>query len=94
MYTTSISSQLDLWESALEALPWRGKSPRELTRVGLGLILKPGGVKSVSDFVDPEQLELGLPTPRAPWRYQGAPLLKEVDDGDDGGRQEDARREN
>ena len=59
----------------LRRIPWGGRSPRALTRVALGLTLKAQAVKSVSDFVDPEQFDLWLPMKKAPWNYQGAPLL-------------------
>ncbi len=51
-----VSSQLEL--ELYPGEPWGGRSPRGLTRAALGLIFKPQGVKSVSDFVDPAQLEL------------------------------------
>ena len=73
-----ISSQLDLWQAELDALPWHGRSPRELTRVALGLFSRREPQKSMRDFVDTEQLELWPPAKTAPWRYQGAPLLQEV----------------
>ena len=39
--------------------PWQGRSPRGLTRVHLGVILKPEAEKSVSDLVlDPCQYDL------------------------------------
>jgi len=72
------SAQLDLWQGELDALPWQGRSPRVLTRGHLGLIFKARAVKSVSEFVDPLQLELRLTTKKAPWVYRGAPLLQEV----------------
>ena len=78
---TSRTAQLDLWQQELDALPWGGQSPRALTRVGSGLILKPEAQKSMSDLdLDPSQLELWPANNNAPWRYQGAPLLKEVYD--------------
>ncbi len=56
--------------------PWEGRSPRGLTRVGLGLILKAQAVKSASDFRDPLQLDL-FPRRRQRTSYQSrtAPLL-------------------
>ncbi len=59
-------------------IPWGGRSPRALTRVHLGLIFKPQGGKSVSDSVDPAQYDLWLTVKKAPWKYQGAPLLQEL----------------
>jgi len=38
--------------------PWDGQVPRALTRVHLGLILQPGGVKDERFFLDPDQLSL------------------------------------
>ncbi len=73
--------QLDLWDGTevmgydVRSLPWSGRSPRGLTRVALGLILKPRGEKSVSDFVDPDQCVLRLTGRRVPREYRGAPLL-------------------
>jgi len=37
--------------------PWRGLSPRVLTRGHLGLIFKTRGVKDACDFLDPDQLD-------------------------------------
>ncbi len=55
--------------------PWDGRSPRGLTRVGLGVILKPGGVESVSDVLDPLQV-LMFPRRRQRRRQsRTAPLL-------------------
>ncbi len=39
-------------------IPWNGTSPRALTRVHLGLIFQARAAKSVSDFVNPDQLDL------------------------------------
>jgi len=44
----------------------------------LGFILKPEAQKHERFFVEPDQLVLALAAPKAPWIYQGAPLLKEV----------------
>jgi len=46
--------ELDLFPSE----PWSGKNPRALTRVGLGLIFKPQGVRARVIFFDSDQLEL------------------------------------
>ncbi len=76
MYHLPISDQLWLWEEE----PFEGMSPRVLT-AGYALgILKAQAAKSTSDFVDPEQYDLWLTMEKAPWSYQGAPLLKEVSD--------------
>jgi len=57
------------------SLPWGGRSPRALTRGHRRITLKAQAEKSVSDFVDPDQLDLWLKVKKAPWKYQGAPLL-------------------
>ena len=54
--------------------PWGGASPRELTAAYLRFTLKAQAAKSMSDFVDPEQCDL-FAQKKAPWIYQGAPLL-------------------
>ncbi len=70
--------QLDLWEDDVRKMPWRGISPRELTKSRLALFLRREPQKACAIWIDPDQLELALPVPKAPWVYQGAPLLKEV----------------
>ena len=83
--------QFDLWDGSglagldLGRLPWRGMSPRGLTRVAAGLILKAQAAKSVSEFVDPAQYDLFIPPKKAPWQYQGAPLLVGPNRRDDHG---------
>ena len=60
-------------------VPWGGRSPRALTKAHERFILKTQGAKSVSDFAfDENQYDLWLTIKKAPWRYQGAPLLQEV----------------
>ena len=44
--------ELELNDSRLNVL-WEGRSPRELTRVRMGLFLSQEAQKSVSEFVDP-----------------------------------------
>ena len=61
--------------TALAREPWGGLSPRGLTRVALGGILKAQAEKSVSGLVIPGQLEFWPSEEKAPWKYQGAPLL-------------------
>jgi len=51
-------AQLDLWEAQLALLPWRGISPRELTRSRKALFLRREPQKPERFFVDPEQLDL------------------------------------
>jgi len=73
--------QLDLFEDTVvgsSKTPWEGRSPRALTRGSKMFTLKAQAAKSVSDFVDDDQFDLWLPVKKAPWEYQGAPLLKEV----------------
>jgi len=55
--------------------PWGGVSPRVLTSAYRRFSLKAQAVKSVSDFVDPEQYDLWLPIQERPFIYDGAPLL-------------------
>ncbi len=59
-------------------IPWAGRSPRDLTRASSSVIFKARAEKSVSDFVDADQVDLWPTGKKAPWVYQGAPLLKEV----------------
>ena len=69
--------QLSLFPAEAEraALPWGGKSPRVLTAAYVRFTLKAQAAKSTSDFVDPEQYDFWLPSPKAPEIYSGAPLL-------------------
>jgi len=73
------STQLELPFSEWLLEPWAGKSPRVLTRGYLALFSRREPQKRERFFVDPRQLEM-FPVARkkAPWKYQGAPLLKEV----------------
>ena len=57
-------------------VPWAGRSPRALTRGYERFTLKAQADKSMGDGVDPEQYDLWLPIKKAPWKYQGAPLLR------------------
>jgi len=52
--------------------PWDGRSPRGLTKVALGLILKPRGVRRESIFADPLQIDM-FARKRAPRLRLGAP---------------------
>jgi len=61
--------------------PWGGKSPRVLTAAYVRFTLKAQAAKSTSVFVDAEQCDLWLPGKKAPWKYQGAPLLSEPEGG-------------
>ncbi len=72
------STQLDMWEAELDALPWRGQSPRRLTKIQKSLFLRREPQKDDRFFVDPNQIDLFLAARPRPPRYEGAPLLKEV----------------
>ena len=76
--TVPHSDQLDLWQEELDASPWGGRSPRSLTRVALGFIFEARAAKDERFFVDPDQLRFSFLGDKAPWKYQGAPLLREV----------------
>ncbi len=71
--------QLDLWEAEIDALPWRGVSPRGLTRGYLALFLRRKPQKDARFYLGPEQYKFRLVGEKAPWKYQGAPLLKKVE---------------
>ncbi len=59
------------------ALPWGGQSPRVLTQAHKRFIFKTQDVKSVSDFVSPDQIEIWVPKKTAPRDlYLGAPNLE------------------
>jgi len=72
--------QLDLFED-VEHLPWYGRSPRSLTRCSMALFLRPEPQKDARFVPDPFQIEIWPVGNRAPRKYRGAPLLKEVKDG-------------
>ncbi len=55
-------------------IPWEGRSPRGLTRVRISSIFKAQAEKSVSDFVNPDQIEMSQLRQESPL-YEGAPLL-------------------
>jgi len=69
----STQLELELHDVRLQ-LPWDGRSPRELTRVGLSSIFKAGAVKKRERIRDPRQEEM-WPTGRGLPQYEGAPLL-------------------
>ncbi len=68
------SEQLWLWPDE----PWEGQAPRDLTAGRFGLFSRREPQKSMSDPADGAQLEFWPTGQKAPWKYQGAPLLKEV----------------
>ncbi len=72
------STQLDLWEHEVAALPWRGVSPRVLTRGSKALFLRREPQKDDRFFVDPNQRDLFLAAITGPPQYGGAPLLLEL----------------
>ena len=71
------SSQLDLWEDEVAVLPWRGQSPRGLTRVGMGLFLRREPQKGDCFLVGPDQIDMFLEAITGPRRCGGAPSLYE-----------------
>jgi len=73
------STQLDLWEDEVAAMPWRGQSPRGLTRAAKALFLSHKAQKDERFFVDPEQMDLFRAAKKRPPQYGGAPLLVPLD---------------
>jgi len=69
------SAQLDLFEAELKELPWRGQSPRALTKAAKSLFLRQEPPKSMSEFVDLAQYEIWPIGQRAPRHSRGAPSL-------------------
>jgi len=74
------SDQLDLWPKEVSRIPWRAGGPRAyaLTKFPKVLFLRREPQKDVSEFADPDQYDFWLRMRKAPWTYQGAPLLREV----------------
>jgi len=59
-----------------KAVPWGGRSPRDLTREGIRRIFEArAGEKHESFFVDPDQFDLFRAAIRGRRRYGGAPTL-------------------
>ncbi len=73
---TPVSEQLELELDDERALiPWEGRSPRGLTKVGLGLFLRQEPPKKHARIrCDSSQLELFV-RQEGPPQYEGAPLL-------------------
>jgi len=70
------SEQLDLWQRQRDEEPWRGQSPRALTRAYKRFIFKPEAQKDDRFFVDPLQIDLfPVVEKKAPWKYRGAPSI-------------------
>jgi len=70
--------QLDLWEDELEWLPWRGRSPRALTRGHLGIIFtaRAGGARAeLNDPLQGELFEAQAHNAKRRASYAGAPCL-------------------
>ncbi len=70
--------QLELFEGGpvSSRIPWGGRSPRALTRVALGLILKAQAAKSIGVTADPGQFEIWPERSKGGPLYEGsAPLL-------------------
>ena len=75
-----MSDQLDLFEKELSRLPWRGRSPRSLTRGSKALFLRREPQKDASFVIGPEQLELFHVAKARPREISpGAPLLLPFD---------------
>ena len=72
------STQLDLWQSEVDAMPWGGRSPRSLTRVRMSLFFEQERQKHERFFVDENQVDMFKRAKKAPRIYRGAPLLQEV----------------
>ncbi len=73
-----MSEQLDLWPLAVKRLPWGGARPRDLTRGSKVLYLRRKPQRTPAVF-DPTQLDFFKRSgKKAPWFYQGAPLLQEI----------------
>ncbi len=70
------STQLELPFSEWRREPWAGKSPRTLTKGFIPLFLRREPQKDGRFFVDPNQVDMWLAARKAPWKYQGAPLLQ------------------
>jgi len=67
-------AQLDLWEDEVAAQPWRGQSPRALTRGSKALFLRRKPQKADRFFVDPDQYDLFAAAEKL-LHYRGAPPL-------------------
>ena len=69
------STQLDLWQVELDALPWQGQSPRGLTRGAKVLYSRREPGKDDRFFADARQFDLFVDATRKGPVYAGAPLL-------------------
>ena len=67
--------QLDLWQAAVDALPWGGRSPRDLTKARNALFSKREEAKTLVVMPDPRQVDMFDAAIKGSPEYQGAPLL-------------------
>ncbi len=73
---SSVLAQLELEVAHRdESLPWGGRSPRGLTKARKGLFLRQEPPKSVSEFADPDQIEMFAQRQIRPLYEGPAPLL-------------------
>jgi len=70
-----MAMQLDLWQAELDALPWQGRAPRELTRGFIPLFLRREPQKDDRFFVDVNQVDLFHAAKKGAPGSPGAPLL-------------------
>jgi len=76
------STQLELeLDDVRLNLPWGGRSPRGLTRAATSVILKARAAESMSEFVDPAQSEIFVARSKRRPQYEGAPLLRRLENG-------------
>ena len=69
--------QLDFWECEVSLMPWRGQSPRALTRARKALFLRREAQKGDRFVVDPNQYDLFPVAIQRPPQYEGAPSIWE-----------------
>lgn len=68
-------TQLDLPFDEWQREPWGGKEPRVLTRGHSLLFLRREPGEDDRFVSDQSQIDMWKPAVKAPWSYQGAPLL-------------------
>ncbi len=74
------SDQLELFAATAMgcvSVPWEGRSPRELTRVGMSSIFQSREKECMSELISPGQCELWPIVKEGPPVRRGAPLLVE-----------------
>jgi len=69
-----VQTELALGDAQVQ-VPWGGQSPRELTRVGIGLFSKRERGEDDRFFVDPRQVDLFRAAMKGSPEYRGAPSL-------------------